>query len=219
MDVGEVLRRLERRGTRRQVEGMARYGIRTADRAFGVPMAGLKKLAKEIGRDHALAAALWKSGAYEAKLLAALVDEPARVTAAQMEAWTRGFDNWATCDTACFHLFDRTQHAWAKLRRWCASSREFTRRAGLALMACLALHDKAAPDRRFAPMLPLIAKAAADERNFVKKAASWALRSIGRRPGLRAPALETAKRLAASSDAPSRWVGKDALRDLSRRAK
>ncbi len=219
MDQDDVLAWLERRGTRRNVEGMARYGIRAA-RAFGVSVGTLQGLAKRLGKDHALAAALWQSGWYEARMLATLVDDPERVTRRQMNAWAADFDNWAICDTACFHLFDRTPFAWDKARQWATSGREFVKRAAFALMASLALHDKTAPDARFRVMLPLIERAAHDERNFVKKGVSWALRSIGRRnPSLNAAALAAATRLAASADAACRWVGNDAQRELAKRRK
>ena len=215
MDRDEVLAWLKRRGTQRTVKGMARYGIE-AQRAFGVPMGTLLSLSKRLGKDHCLAMALWESGWYEARLLAALVGEPERVTRRQMNAWAASFENWADCDTVCFKLFDRTPFAWEKARQWSASPRLFVKRGGFALMACLALHDKAAPDKRFLAFLPVIEKGARDQRNFVKKAVNWALRAIGRRNlELNAAALAVAKRLTLSKEASSRWVGKDALRELS----
>jgi 3-methyladenine DNA glycosylase AlkD len=216
MDTHDVLAWLKQRGTRRNVDGMARYGI-VAKRVFGVPMSTLLVLKKRLGTDHAMAAALWASGWHEARLLAALVDDPARVTRTQMNAWAASFENWADCDTVCFHLFDRTPFAWDKARQWAASRRLFVKRAAFALMACLALHDKAAPDKRFLAFLPLIEKGAGDERNFAKKSVSWALRAIGRRnAALKMAALAVAKRLARSEQAAPRWVGKDVLRDLAR---
>ena len=215
MDAGEILKWLERQGTKRTVEGMARYGIR-AERAFGVTVGTLQSLAKRLGKDHALSLALWETGWYEARLLAAMVGEPQRVTRRQMDAWAAEFENWADCDTVCFHLFDRTPLAWERAPKWSASPREFVRRGGFVLMACLAAHDKAAPDGRFLPFLKLIEKGAGDDRNFVKKGVSWALRGIGRRSrALHAAALPVAKRRAASEKAAARWVGKDAIRDLT----
>jgi len=215
MDTNEVLRWLERRGTRRTVEGMARYGI-VAERAFGVPMGTLRSLRKRLGQDHALSLALWDSGWYEGRLLAALVGDPERVTRRQMNAWAAGFENWADCDTVCFKLFDRTPLAWEKAPQWARSPRELVKRGAFVLMACLALHDKTAPDRSFLAFLPLIEKGARDERNFVKKGVSWALRAIGQRNvALNGAALATARRLALSEEAACRWVGKDALRELA----
>ena len=215
MNKDEVLAWLARTGTRRTVEGMARYGL-PSDRAFGVPVGTMHALAKRIGKDHALAAALWESGWYEARMMAAFVDDPRRVTRRQMDTWAADFDNWGICDTACFHLFDRTPFAWAKARAWSASPREFVKRAGFALMASLVAHDKTAPDARFRELLPLIEKGARDERNFVKKGVNWALRAIGKRSAeLNAAAVAVARRLARSENAAPRWVGKDALRELA----
>jgi 3-methyladenine DNA glycosylase AlkD len=206
---------LEKRGTKRNREGMARYAI-TARKVFGVSVADLRALAKQYRGGHALAEALWKSGWYEARMLATFVDDPACVTPAQMDRWARDFDNWAICDTACFHLFDKTPHAWKKIAQWSRRRDEFVKRAAFALLASVALHDKAASSQRFEAALPLIEQAASDDRNFVKKGVSWALRGIGRRrdPELRKAARRLAERLASSTNASERWIGKDALKDL-----
>jgi 3-methyladenine DNA glycosylase AlkD len=214
--VRDILARLERRGSRRNVEGMARYGI-VAAKVFGVSVGELRTMARGIGRDHDLAAALWASGWHETRMLAALVEEPERVARAQMDRWAADFDNWAICDTVCFHLFDRVPNAWRVIAPWSRRRDEFVKRAAFALLASIALHDRGAPDAPFVKMLPLIARGADDDRNFVKKGVSWALRGIGARsPGLHAKSLALAGRLAGSKDAATRWVGKDALRDLSR---
>ena len=212
----DVLRWLEKNGTRRYREGLARYGI-VAPKAFGVPVGAMLKFAKRHGKDHGLAAELWASGWYEARMLAAMIDDPEQVTRAQMQAWARDFDNWGICDTVCWHLFDYTPFAWPTLRRFSASREEFVKRAGFAMIAGQAAHNKEAADALFLAVLPLIEKGARDDRNFVKKAVSWALRRIGHRgPALHRAAVSLAEALAASDDASSRWVGKDALRDLSR---
>ena len=211
----EVLAWLERKGTRRTVEGMARYGL-PSDRAFGVPVGTMRVQAKRIGRDHRLAAALWKSGWFEARMMAALVDDPALVTRLQMDAWAAAFDNWGVCDNACFHLFSRSPLGWEAARRWSTSRQEFVKRGAFALMASLVLRDRAAPDARFRALLPHIEKGARDQRNFVKKGVNWALRAIGKRnPALNAAAVASSRRLAASADPAPRWVGKDALRELT----
>ena len=217
--VGEALTWLERRGTKRNRDGMARYGI-IAPKSFGVSVATIRELGKRLGRDHELALALWDTGWYEARMLTPFVDEPARVTPSQMDRWARDFDNWAICDGVCFHLFDRTPHAWNKIEQWSTRREEFVKRAAFALLASVALHDKKAPDAPFVKSLPLIEQAADDERNFVKKGVSWALRSIGRRNAtLRAASVAVAQRLSESSDPAARWVGKDALRDLAKAAR
>ena len=195
---------------------MARYGI-VAKKAFGVSIATMLSLTKRLGTDHALAGKLWKSGWHEGRIVAALIDDPGLITPRQMDAWANDFENWGDCDTVCFKLFDRSPYAWQKARQWTASPKEFVKRGGFALMASLALHDKAAPDSKFRPFLRLIEKGARDERNFVKKGVSWALRGIGHRtPALHVAALALARNLAASDKAACRWVGKDALRDLLR---
>jgi len=176
----------------------------------------MRAYAKKLGYDHELAQALWADGHYESRMLACFVADPALVTPAQMERWARDFDNWALCDTAAFHLFDRTPHAWKHVAAWAPRSEEFVRRAAFALLASLALHDRQAADAPFVRGLRLIERAAPDERNFVKKSVSWALRSIGRRNrALNDAAVAVAKGLAASAKPAARWVGKDALRELT----
>jgi 3-methyladenine DNA glycosylase AlkD len=195
---------------------MARYAI-VAPKVFGVSVAALRDMGKSIQRDHGLALALWKSGWYEARMLTAFVDDPARVTVAQMDRWAKDFDNWAICDHLCFHLFDKTPHAWGRITAWSRRREEFVKRAGFALLAGVALHDKKAPDAPFLRSLRLIERAASDDRNFVKKGVSWALRSVGHRNhALHTASVATATRLAASADASSRWIGKDTLKDLMR---
>ena len=212
--VREILDWLERTGTKRNRDGLARYGI-VAKNAFGVSVAALRDRAKRIGKNHALALALWDTGCYDARMLAAFVAEPARVTPAQMDRWVRDFDNWAVCDHACFHLFDRTPHAFSKIQKWATRKEEFVKRAAFALLASVALHDKKAPDAPFIRTLPLIERAAADDRNFVKKGVSWALRGVGQRnPALKAKALLRARKLADSKAPAAQWVGRDVLRGL-----
>jgi 3-methyladenine DNA glycosylase AlkD len=213
--VRAVLAELEAMSTKRDRENLKRFGI-TANKAFGVSMVNMQKLAKRLGRNHELAAALWKTGWYEARMLTSFVDEPARVTSAQMDRWCRDFDNWGICDTICFHLFDRTPHAWSKVNRWHDERGEFVRRAAFALLASLALHDKQTGDEPFVEALALVERAATDDRNFVKKGVSWALRLIGRRNRfLNTQAVRVSRRLAASPAAAARWIGKGALRELT----
>jgi 3-methyladenine DNA glycosylase AlkD len=214
-DIGRTLTWLKRRSSARNREGMARYGLYSKD-TLGVSVANIRVLAKRLGRDHDLALALWETGVYEARMLTTFVDEPHRVTPAQMDRWCRDFDSWGICDALCFHLFDKTPHAWLKIAKWSDARAEFVRRAAFALLASVALHDKTAPDKPFLDSLLLIERAATDNRNFVKKAVSWALRGIGKRNlALHAAAVKLASTLAKSSDPTARWTGKDALRDLA----
>src|SRR5215203_3545883 len=195
MKQADAMAWLENAGSATAVAGLARYGLPT-NKAFGVAMAVLRGQAKRIGKDHALALKLWDTGWLEARLLASLIGDPTLLTPAQMEHWCRGFDNWGVVDTACFALFDRSPHAWKKVAPWVRRRDEFQKRAGFVLM---------------------IETGANDERNFVKKGVSWALRHLGHRnAALHAAALETATKLSKSEHATERWVGKDALRDITR---
>ncbi|HEX9391859.1 MAG TPA: DNA alkylation repair protein [Usitatibacteraceae bacterium] len=214
-EVETALKWLKRHGSKATLDGMARYAI-PSDKAYGVAMKDIKALGKQLGHNHALALALWDTAVYEARMLASFVGDPAKLTSAQMDRWCKDFDNWAFCDAMCFNLFDRTPHAWAKVAEWSGKRNEFEKRTAFALLWSLTVHDKRAGDEPFLQGLKLIEGAAGDERNFVKKAVNMALRAIGKRnPALRAAAVETARRLAASADATARWVGKDALRELT----
>ncbi len=213
-DLAAVLADLQLHASPTYREGLKRFGIPT-ERAIGVSMVDLKAIARPLRKRHDLALALWQEGFYEARLLAALVDDPGQVDVAQMQAWAAGFDNWGVCDTACFALFDRTPAAWEMVDAWACREEEFVRRAAFALLASLTVHDKRAPDGAFLQRLPLIDAAAGDNRIYVKKAVNWALRDIGKRNAvLHAAAVELAQRCAARTETPARWIGKDALREL-----
>jgi 3-methyladenine DNA glycosylase AlkD len=215
-DVATVLAALERAGTAKQRDSMARYGI-VAPNAYGVSVATIQKLAKGYGKNHALAAALWASGVYEARMMASFVDEPERVTVAQMNRWCAEFDNWAVCDTITFHLFDRTPHALGRIEAWHTRREEYVKRAAFALLAAVALHDKALTSAQLVRTLAWCEAASTDERHLVKKGVSWALRVIGvRNRELHAATLALGTRLAASTDPTARWIGKDVVRDLQR---
>lgn len=194
---------------------MARFGI-TSRRVFGVGAVAVQKLAKEIGKNHALAEQLWKSGYLEARGLAALIDDPSLVTPAQMDRWVKDFDNWAVCDTCCGVLFDKTPYAVGKAVRWCKDKREFVRRAGFVMMAALAVHNKEAADRTFERFFPHLKRGALDERNFVRKAVNWAVRQIGKRNrSLNKKAIQLSKEIHALGSPSARWIASDALRELT----
>lgn len=217
MDVEEILRLLQKKASRRNVRGMARFGMATRGR-LGVSVPEMRRIARTVGKDHRLALALWKTEIAEARIVASMVAEPKKVTVRQMESWVVGIDSWDICDQVCANLWDKTPFAWSRARAWTRRKEEFVRRAGFALIACLAWHDKQAADARFVAMLPLIRRGAVDERNFVRKAVSWALRAIGKRnPGLRREALLLAKALLRSDSPSARWVGASAWRDFERR--
>lgn len=214
-DVDDVVAELLSLASESYRDGLARYAI-PSDNAFGVPVGVIRQLGKRLGRSSRLAGELWATGWYEARMLAVFVEDPKNVTPAQMDRWCRDFDSWAICDTACFHLFDRTPHARRKINAWAGRRDEFVKRAAFALLASMTVHDKQAPDELFAEGLDLIEAAAGDERNFVKKAVNWGLRSIGKRnPALHAAAVAVAQRLADQEEAAPRWIGKDALRELN----
>jgi len=211
----QALSGLKRRSSKAVRDSMVRFNIPT-EHALGVRMSDIQALAKQLGRDHELAEALWQTGIYEARMLCAYVDEPERVTSAQMDRWCRDFDNWAVCDTLCFALFDRTSQAWKKAEQWAKKNVEFQKRAGFALFWCLSVHDKTATDAQFLIGLHDIEAAATDPRHFVKKAVNMALRAIGKRnKSLNAEAIAVATRLALSPDATAKWIGKDALREIA----
>jgi len=214
--VKAVLASLKQLSDKRVLEDMPkRYGVYTT-KAFGVSMSNIQRVARPLGRNHELALALWETGWYEARMLTSFVDDPALVTSTQMDEWVRDFDNWGICDTLCFNLFDRTSHAWRKVAQWSKQESEFIKRAGFALLWSLTVHDKAASDEQFRQGLVLILRAASDDRHFVKKAVNMALRAIGKRnQALNGAAIVIARRLAESPEPSARWVGKDALRELT----
>jgi 3-methyladenine DNA glycosylase AlkD len=216
--VAEAMRWLEQHATKKTRDGMARFGIPSTN-ALGVTVGDMRKYAKTIRKDHALAERLWKTGVYEARFMAAFVDDPAAVTPAQMEKWAGDFDSWAVCDTVCFALFDRTPHAWKKVHAWAGARPEFKRRGAFALLWALSVHDKQAPDAPFLACLPLIEAGARDERDYVKKGVDMALRTLGKRnPTLRRAAIALATRLRDSNEGAQAWVGRSTLRELGARA-
>ena len=215
MEYREVMRILKTLGSPENVAGMARFGI-VVRNVYGVSAPALKKLAKQIGRDHALAQQLWRSGNHDARGLAALIDDPAAVGARQMESWAKDFDSWAVVDGACNNLFRKTAFAHPKAIEWAKREEEYVRRAGFSMMACLAVHDKQAPDAQFQRFLAIVKRKSTDERNFVKKAVNWALRQIGKRNlRLRQAAISTAKQIRHLDSKAARWIAADALRELT----
>jgi 3-methyladenine DNA glycosylase AlkD len=214
-EVQSALDWLRDHSTTATLEGMTRYGI-PSDHALGVAMRDIKALGKQLGCNHDLAAALWQTEVYEARMLASFVGDAARMTPARMDRWCREFDNWAICDAMCFNLLDRTPHSWDKVAQWSTSNEEFVRRAAFALLWSLTVHDKASSNEPFLHGLVLVERAAGDERHFVRKAVNMALRAVGKRNrALNTAAVAVARRLADSTGATERWVGKDALRELT----
>ena len=212
--VSEIETQLKKLGKRKNVEGMARYGI-VSRNVYGVSTKVLWKMSRRIGKDQKFSLELWKSGSFEARLLALLVAEPARVTERQMERWVKDFDNWAVCDGCCLHLFRMTPWAHQKARQWSRRREEFVKRAGYVMIATLAVHDKQADDSAFRRYLADVVRGAKDERTYVKKAVNWALRQIGKRNlRLNKAAMRTGKRISAIDSPAARWIASDALREL-----
>ena len=217
MELNQIVRELKSLADPAAAAGMRRFGIGGKMPLLGVSVTKLRPLARRIGRNHALALELWNAGFHEARLLAALIEEPAKITPRQMESWVKDFDSWDVCDGVCLHLFDRTPFAPKKALAWSRRRGEFVKRAGFVLMAVLAVHDKGAADERFLDFLPIIVREAGDDRNFVKKAVNWALRQIGKRSEiLRVEAMRTAATIRDLDTPSARWIALDALRELEK---
>lgn len=193
---------------------MARFGI-NPKYALGVRVPVLRNLARKIGKNHKLAEGLWKTKIHEARILAGMVDDSEKVNEKQMESWIKEFNSWDVCDQVCMNLFDKMPIAWKKAIEWADRKEEFVRRAGFALIACLAWHDKKARDEDFVKFFPIIKKYSTDERNFVKKAVNWALRQIGKRnENLKKQALKTAEEILKIQSKTAKWIAQDAIREL-----
>lgn len=218
MIVEEMIKKLESHENPANIVGMARFGIVTK-KAFGISAPVLKQLAKNIKKQtndrHEIALKLWETGIHEARIIAYLIDDPKEVTEAQMQSWVKDFDNWAICDSTLGTLFCKTEFAYKKVFEWSAREEEFIKRAGIVMIACLAVHDKKAIDDKIAQFLPLLESKVDDERNFIKKAVNWSLRQIGKRNlNLNRLAIETAEKIKSQNTKPARWIAADALREL-----
>jgi 3-methyladenine DNA glycosylase AlkD len=212
--VNDVLDRLQSKAKPEQLVGMAKYGIAIEHR-LGVSVPDMRKLAKEVGKDHKLALDLWRTGIAEARILAGMVGDPAKLTEGQMEDWVKGINSWDVCDQVCMNLFEKNELAWKKIIDWSDREEEFVKRTAFSLIACLAWHDKKAGDDKFIKSLPVIIREATDERNFVKKAVNWALRNIGKRNlNLNKAAINTAKEIQRIDNKAARWIAADAIREL-----
>jgi 3-methyladenine DNA glycosylase AlkD len=211
----DILDHLKSLANPENVAGMARFGI-SPENTYGISIPALRKIARQVGEDHDLAQELWDSGIHEARILACLIDEPAKVTGEQMDSWAADFDSWDVCDQCCGNLFNRTPFAYQKALEWSEHKQEFIKRAAFSLMACLAVHDKKAPDSQFEAFLPVLLRESGDERNYVKKAVNWALRQIGKRSRyLNERAIEIAEEMKRIDSKVTRWIASDALRELS----
>lgn len=214
MNAKEIVKKLKKHSDPKNIEGMARFGI-SSKNTLGVSIPILRGMAKTIGRDHNLALQLWKTGIHEARILAGMIDDPALVTEKQMEIWVKDFDSWDTCDQVCMNLFDKTTFAYKKAVEWTKRKEEFVKRAGFAMIAALASHDKKAKDNDFERLFPYIIKCSTDDRNFVRKAVNWALRGIGKRnKALNKAAIKVSETIMKIESKTARWIAGDALREL-----
>lgn len=212
----EVIELLRKRALPERLAGMKRFGISEKGR-LGVSVPEMRALAKDLGKNHSLALELWDSGIAEARILASMVAEAGELKETVMDSWVNDFDSWDVCDQVCMNLFEKSPLAWKKIAEWSLREEEYVRRAALALVACLAWHDKQVRDEQFEQVLPHIAACAPDGRNFVKKAASWALRNIGKRNrNLHRQAIQFAQTLQKMDSRSARWIAADALRELER---
>jgi len=215
MQYKEVLKRLESLSNPKNVEGMARFGINPKDN-YGISIPELRKIAKEIGKNHELAQQLWETGIHEAKILASMIDDPKMITEKQMENWVKDFDSWDVCDQVCMNLFDKTSFAYDKVIEWSKRDEEFIKRAGFALIASMAVHNKRTKDEDFIKLLSIIERESIDDRNFVKKAVNWALRQIGKRNlNLNKEVIKTAKEILKIDSKSAKWIANDTIRELT----
>ena len=215
MKYNDILKKLKELSNPKAVEGMARFGI-NPENTYGVSIPNLRKITKEVGKDHTLAQKLWASGIHEARILASMIDEPTAVSEEQMERWVKGFDSWDVCDQCCMNLFEKTEFAYQKCVEWSSNKQEFVKRAGFVLMARLAVSDKKAIDEQFMNFFPIIKRESVDNRNFVKKGVNWALRQIGKRNcKLNKMAIRIAKEIQEIDSKSSKWIASDALRELT----
>ncbi len=211
----QVIAKLKALENPETLAGKAHFGI-DVSKALGLSMPQIRGIAKQIVKDHQLAEAMWQADIHETRLIASMIDIPSEVTEEQMDRWVLGFNSWDICDQTCGELFDRTPFAILKVHEWAIREEEFVKRAAFALVAWLAVHAKKMPDHELLQFLPLIEAQSTDPRNFVKKAVNWALRQIGKRLAeLHTPALKLAMELSGSPDKTARWIGKDAVKELS----
>ena len=216
--VEDILEKLRGKARPDQLKGMARYGM-AVEKRLGISIPELRLLAKETGKDHRLALALWKTGIDDARILAAMIDDPQKLTEEQMEDWVKNINSWDVCDQVCMNLFEKSPLAWKKIRDWSVREEEFVKRTAFSLIACLAWHDKKTEDEKFIALFPVIGEGATDERNFVKKAVNWALRNMGKKNRkLNKEAIEVAKEIQRLNSKAARWIAADAIKELESEA-
>jgi len=215
MNIAQIIDELKSKGDKKNIEGMARFGIKS-DNNLGNSVTFIRNFARKIGKNHDLALELWKTGIRDARMLAACIDEIDKVTEPQLDNWVKDFDSWDICDHCCGHLFERTSHCNKKIIEWSKRKEEFVKRAAFALIAWSAVHDKKSDNTKFEKYLKIIIRESNDERNYVKKAVNWGLRNIGKRNlALNKKAIQTSKEILKLDTKTARWIANDAIRELS----
>lgn len=218
MTTKEIVKKLKSLSDPKNIEDMKRFAV-GGKNTLGISMPVLRQIAQDLGKNHQLARELWASEIHEARILASLVDEVKLVNEKQMDSWVKDFDSWDVCDQVCMNLFDKTEFAFNKAIEWASRMEEFQKRAGFALMACLAWHQKEGKeiDKKLKKFFPIILRESTDERNFVRKAVNWALRQIGKRnAALCAQALQTAREILKKypNNKTAHWITQDVIREL-----
>lgn len=215
MNYEEIIKKIKSLESQRNIDGMARFGIRPKSKVYGVPIPELRKIAKIVKKDHKLALKLWDSNIHEARILGSMVAESEKLTSKEIEKLVKTFDSWDVVDQTCMNLFDKSKVAKNKILDFSERTAEFEKRTAFALMAALASHDKSMSDKDFINFFDLIKKASVDERNFVKKAVNWALRGIGKRnKQLNKAAIKLAEDIQKNNSKSAKWIANDAIREL-----
>lgn len=215
MDIDKIITKLHSMQNPEAVKGMSRFGI-NQNNNLGISVYHLRQLAKKVGVNHDIALQLWNSGIHDARLLACFIDDPLKINGQQMNAWAHDFDSWDICDQACTSLFDKSPYAWDMVFIWSKSDHEFVKRGAFSLLAGLAIHDVKSNDNRFLDCVSLIKKNAVDDRNYVKKAVSWAVRNIGKRNlFLNKLMIKLSQEIIELESRSARWIARDALGELT----
>lgn len=216
--VEEIIEKLNEFANPSNVEGMAKFGM-AAEKRLGISIPDLRKIGKQIGKNHQLALELWKTGIPEAQIVSALIAEPDKLTEEQMEEWVEDINSWDTCDQVCMNLFDKSPLAFKKVFDWSEREEEFVKRTAFSMIACIAWHQKNISDKKLIEFFPLIKRESTDERNFVKKAVNWALRHIGKKnKNLNKAALKLAYEIKEIESKSARWIANNAIKELESEA-
>ena len=215
MNSNQIINRLRDMGDVKNIEGVGRFGIKTENN-LGNSVTNLRNFAKKIGKNHKLAVELWNSGIRDARMVAACIEDPKTVSEEQIDSWVSDFDSWDICDHTCGHLIDKTPFAYKKVKEWSKRKKEFEKRAGFALIAWLAVHDKSADNAKFDEFLNIIKEESTDKRNYVRKAVNWSLRNIGKRNiSMNKKAIKISKEIQKIESKTAKWIANDAIRELT----